>query len=155
LKDIDSIIVEEQYQNSVDNDGETLIPPTLLEFSKTFSEDLLSTFNVNAPVDTGKSAGRQSIFITLGNSSKFVDAAGRPTAEGYEIQVTKNGISIIGASPLGAWWGTRSLLQQGVLSKNQALVQGTAIDAPGWGIRGAFVRQFSIYSLLMLTVPCS
>jgi hexosaminidase len=119
-----------------------LIPPTLLEFSRTFSEDLQSTFNLKAPVITGNSAQPNSIFITLGDSSAFVDAAGRPTSEGYAIEVTKNGIFITGASPLGAWWGTRSILQQGTLNKDLELSLGNAVDAPGWGIRGAFVRIY-------------
>jgi hexosaminidase len=132
--------VDEQYQNSVDNDGETLMPPTLLEFSKTFSDDLQSALNLKTSVVTGKSAEPNSLFITLGDSSAFVDAAGRPTSEGYEIEVTQHGICIVGASPLGAWWGTRSILQQGVLSKNLEISLGNATDSPGWGIRGAFVR---------------
>lgn len=134
-----SIIVDAQYQNSVDTDGETLIPPTLLEFSQTFSADLQSTFHLKVPVTTGKSAQRNSIFITLGNSSTLLDAAGRPTSEGYEIHVMAHGISITGASPLGAWWATRTILQQGILNKNAELSLGKASDAPGWGIRGAFV----------------
>lgn len=140
---VNSIIVDAQYQNSVDNDGETLIPPTLLQFSQTFSADLQSTFQLKASVTTGKSAQPNSIFITLGNSSALVDAAGRPTSEGYQIEVTTNGVSITGASPLGAWWGTRTILQQGILNKDARLSLGKATDAPGWGIRGAFVRWIS------------
>jgi hexosaminidase len=145
LSQLDSIIVDEQYQNAVDEDGETLIPPTLLSFSQTFSEDLLSTLKLKVPVVTGKSAEPKSIFITLGDASAFLDAAGRPTSEGYEIQVTDQGILVIGASPLGAWWGTRTILQQGVLSDNLQLTVGNATDAPGWGIRGAFVRSALYY----------
>lgn len=118
-----------------------MIPPTLLEFSTTFSGDLQSTFNLKVPVVTGDAIKPNSIFVTLGDSSSLVDAAGRPTSEGYEIEVTQNSITIAGASPLGAWWGTRSILQQGVLNKNLQLSQGKATDAPGWGIRGAFVRK--------------
>lgn len=124
----------------MDNDGETLIPPTLLEFSRTFAQDLQSTFDLKIPVITGRSAVPRSIFVTLKDSSTFLDAAGRSTAEGYEIEITKYGIVITGASPLGAWWGTRTILQQGVLDKKLELSLGTATDAPGWGIRGAFVR---------------
>ncbi|KAH8807413.1 beta-hexosaminidase [Xylogone sp. PMI_703] len=139
LRGVHSIIVDQKYQNHVDNDGETLIPPTLLQFSQTFSQDLQSTFNLRVPVITGRSAAPGSVFVTLGNPNNFRDAAGRPTSEGYEIQVTRNGITITGASPLGAWWGTRSILQQGVLNKNLELSLGTAKDAPGWSIRGAFL----------------
>lgn len=136
-----SIVVDERYQNSVDDNGETLIPPTLLSFSQTFAEDLQSTFKLKVPVVPGKSAKPNSIFISLGDASAYLDAAGRPTSEGYEIQVTEHGISIIGASPLGAWWGTRTILQQGVLNENLELSTGNATDSPGWGVRGAFVRS--------------
>jgi hexosaminidase len=77
--------------------------------------------------------------MTIGNSSHYLDAAGRPTSEGYSINITKDGIVITGASPLGAFWGTRSILQQGVLSNGMQLSLGNAIDAPGWGVRGTFV----------------
>lgn len=72
--------MDSQYQNSVNNEGETLIPPTLLEFSTTFSGDLQSTFNLKVPVVTGDAIKPNSIFVTLGDSSSLVDAAGRPTS---------------------------------------------------------------------------
>lgn len=149
MSSVRSIVVDERYQNSVDNEGETLIPPTLLSFSKTFSEDLQSTFKLKVPVIAGKSAAPNSIFISLGDASTFLDAADRRTSEGYEIQVTEQGISVIGASPLGAWWGTRTILQQGALNKNLELSTGNATDSPGWGVRGAFVR-----SLFLSVSPC-
>jgi hexosaminidase len=64
------------------------------------------------------------------------------TSEGYSIHVTIYGIVITGASPLGAFWGTRSILQQATLSGGMKLSLGSAIDSPGWAIRGAFVRTF-------------
>lgn len=139
-----SIVVDSAYQNTVDNNGETLIPPTLKSFASTFSADLLSSLDLKVPVTTSKSAGKNSIFLTLGNSSDYLDAAGRPTSEGYSIQVTAQGIVITGASPLGIWWGTRSILQQGVLSEKLSL--GSATDSPGWGIRGTFVSLQTPFS---------
>lgn len=139
LKGLKSIIVDAKYQTAVNTEGETLIPPTLLEFSKTFGRDLSSTLSLNVPVTIGKSASKNSIFMTIGNASDYLDAAGRPTSEGYSLEITSQGITVIGASPLGAWWGTRSLLQQAVLDVDMKLEVGKAIDAPGWGIRGTFV----------------
>jgi hexosaminidase len=142
LKDLKFVIVNTHYENSVNTEGETLIPPTLKEFAETFSDDLSTTLGLAVPVKTSHYPAKDSIFITLGNSSTWLDAAGRPTSEGYTIDVTNDGITITGASPLGAWWATRSILQQGVLNSEMELSIGSAKDAPGWGIRGAFVSLF-------------
>lgn len=140
LNRLASIIVDSDYQNVVNTEGETLIPPTLLSFAKTFGTDLEFSLGLNIPVITGKASAKNSIFMTISkNSSEFLDAAGRPTSEGYSIDVTSHGIVITGASPLGAWWGTRTILQQGVLDNSMELTLGSATDAPGWGIRGTFV----------------
>lgn len=139
LTQLSSIIVDVNYQNSVDTEGETLIPPTLGAFASTFSDDLQSSLNLKVPVTTGNTAGSNSIFLTIGKASDYLDAAGRPTSEGYSIDVTSGGIVITGASPLGVWWGTRSVLQQGVLNSDLNLKFGSAIDAPGWGVRGLMV----------------
>ncbi|KAE8443659.1 hypothetical protein EG329_001517 [Mollisiaceae sp. DMI_Dod_QoI] len=139
LKQLKSIVVDSKYQDSVNTEGETLIPPTLKSFASTFSEDLASVLDLKVAVVTGKAAGKNTIFMTIGNSSDYLDAAGRPTSEGYSIDVTSHGIVITGASPLGAWWGTRSILQQGILDDDMKLALGSASDAPGWGIRGTFL----------------
>ncbi len=67
----------------------------------------------------GEEAAPNSIFITLDSSTKFQDVAGRNTSEGYKLSVTNDGITIAGASPLGAWWGTRSVLQAAVLNTRE------------------------------------
>lgn len=144
LKHLGSIIVDSDFQNAVNTEGETLIPPTLLSFAKTFATDLQSSLGLNVPVVTGRSSAKNAIFITISkNTSEFLDAAGRPTPEGYSIDVTSRDIVIAGASPLGAWWATRSILQRGILDNKMILSLGSATDAPGWGIRGAFVSLSS------------
>ena len=148
LKQVKFIIVDSEYENAVDSKGETLIPPTLKAFASTFSEDLSSSLSVKVPVVTGTVASSNSIFLTIGNASHYLDAAGRPTSEGYSIDVSHQGIVVTGASPLGAWWGTRTILQQGVLADNMALSYGSATDAPGWGIRGTFVSLTEIVTEL-------
>ncbi|KAI8289642.1 hypothetical protein K4K60_008320 [Colletotrichum sp. SAR11_57] len=91
------IIVHEQYADSVDDKGETLIPPTLRSFAETFSEDLASVLNLSIPVTTGTAAEQGSIFLTLDeDASKFKDAAGRETSEGYALNVTIDGVRIAG-----------------------------------------------------------
>lgn len=139
LKSLKSIIVNTHHAESVNTEGETLIPPTLKAFAHTFSDDLSTSLGLTVPVKTSHFSAKDSIFITIGNSSTWLDAAGRPTSEGYSIDVTSDGIVITGASALGAWWATRSILQQGILDPNMDLSYGSATDAPGWEIRGAFL----------------
>lgn len=138
LQHLSSIVVDSRYSHSVDNDGQTLIPPTLGEFAKTFRDDLYSSLAIDLPLRYSPTPGHNVIFLTLKNNSGFHDAADRYTSEGYELNINSDGITISGASPLGTWWGTRSLIQVATLGKN-VLPQGTAVDAPGWASRGLVV----------------
>lgn len=55
--------------------------------------------------------------------------------EGYELDVNSGGIRIKSASPLGLYWGTRTLLQ--MLRQNPAGVPcGSAVDFPRYQVRG-------------------
>ncbi|RDW89783.1 beta-hexosaminidase [Coleophoma cylindrospora] len=137
FRNIKSIIVDSKYASSVNTAGETLIPPTLLEFATTFSEDVESKWGMNLDIVQGTKAIANSIFITIGNNSAFVDVAGRWTGEAYALEVS-DGITITGASPLGAWWGTRSILQQAVLG-DMTMPQGNGVDSPRWANRGFMI----------------
>lgn len=137
LKSVNAIVVDSRYSNATDLNGTTLIPPTLYAFAQTFAEDL-HPYAGDVPVWLGSAASTGSIFVTLGDEEAFLDAAGRPTSEGYTLSVTKRDVTIIGASPLGVWWGTRTILQQAAL-RDGKLPVGSGTDAPGWGIRGAML----------------
>lgn len=116
LNEINNIIVDCRFANSVNLNGETLIPPTLHEFAETFAQDL-GSLDVNVDCLDEASASNGSIFLTLGDPSDYLDVAGRESAEGYTLSVSESGIKIVGASPLGAWWGTRTVLQQVSISE--------------------------------------
>jgi len=146
LKQLRFIVVDTKYENAINTDGETLIPPTLTSFASTFRDDLSSALKLKVELSSDTAAVQDSIFMTIGNSSDYLDAAGRPSSEGYTIDVSPKGIMVTGASPLGAFWGTRSILQQGLLSEDMKLSLGSAIDAPGWGIRGTFVSVLAVQS---------
>lgn len=134
-----SIVVDLRYKNTVDTDGKTLIPPSLTDFAHTFASDLAG-LGVDVPVETASSAGKHTVFLTLASDpGTFLDAAGRASSEGYELTVSPSGVTISGASPLGVWWGTRTLLQQLKLGE-MSLAIGTGTDAPAWGTRGVMVR---------------
>ncbi|KAI1777648.1 glycoside hydrolase family 20 protein [Hypoxylon cercidicola] len=135
ITSVKELIVDSKFAESRDETGETLIPPSLQDFAKTFAADLSSTLDLDVSVSNGNGATPDSIFLTLGDPSKYVDVAGAQTAEGYTLSVNSSGIVISGASPLGVWWGTRTVLQQAILS-NSSLPYGEGDDAPGWRNRG-------------------
>ncbi|KAF6806339.1 glycosyl hydrolase family 20 [Colletotrichum sojae] len=128
------IIVHADFATAVDERGQTLIPPTLQAFAETFASDMAIALGRTIPVETGAGAEEGAVFLTLGDAADFTDAAGRETSEGYALNVTVDGILISGASPLGAWWGTRTVMQQLALGGEVPL--GYGVDSPGWGTRG-------------------
>ncbi|KAI9036350.1 glycoside hydrolase [Aspergillus affinis] len=155
LDQLTTIVVDIDYADAVDHDGQTLIPPTLHQFAETFQEDLESSIGLSLPLNLSSDSIPDSIFLTLTNNSDFQDAAGRPTAEAYTLNIHDNGIIIAGASPLGAWWGTRSLIQTAVVAGRE-LPQGSGLDAPGWANRGVMLdvgRHY--YPPEFLTEMCS
>jgi hexosaminidase len=132
---VESIIVDSRYATVVDDLGQTLIPPSLQAFAATFAEDLGQILHHQVRVTVGGSCSRGDIFLTISDSKDHVDVAGRKTSEAYSLSVSETGITIAGASPLGVWWGTRTILQQTTLSKG-SLPYGFAVDSPGWATRG-------------------
>lgn len=140
LSDVKEIIVDSRYVNAIDHQGQTLIPPTLHEFAETFQSDLNEIFGVDVKVSSGSKRKPDSIFLTLGNNTAFVNAAGRYTSESYELTVDGHGAVITGASPLGAWWATRSIIQLATVGDLE-IPKGSAVDAPGWGSRGVMVSS--------------
>lgn len=144
LSTIIAINVDPRFSQSVDNDGETLIPPKLIDFANIFADDLRNSHEIDTLVFVRGKGSAKSIFLTVDKNGSFTDAAGRPTSEGYSIDISASGITIAGASPLGTWWGTRTLLQQMTLL-NKTVPYGRITDAPGWGTRGMMLdtgRQY-------------
>lgn len=156
LKQVRNIIVDASHANDKDWRGTTLIAPTLYEFATTFADDLKSSLDVDARVvNSSCHNSEDSIVLTIGSASDYLNAAGEETSEGYTLNVTSSGIVITGASPLGAWWGTRTVLQLGILD-NGSVPVGSGIDSPGWQDRGMMLdagRHF--YPADMLAEMCS
>ncbi|ORX95926.1 glycoside hydrolase, catalytic core [Clohesyomyces aquaticus] len=134
LSTLDCIVVDAKYAETVDERGQTLIPPTLKEFAETFAGDL-KLLGGTGSVRVGDRPSAGSIFLTVGERSTYIDVAERQASEGYFLNVSSDGITITGASPLGAWWGTRTILQQAALS-NGSIPYGVGTDSPWWATRG-------------------
>ena len=136
IKGLTELVVDSRYADSRDTTGETLIPPSLGDFANTFAKDLESVLNLELDVALAEDASPDSLFLTVNETAEYLDASGAQTAEGYTLTVSDSGVVVSGASALGAWWGTRTILQQAVLSEDSAIPYGETKDAPGWGIRG-------------------
>ncbi|KAI0481881.1 glycoside hydrolase family 20 protein [Xylaria cf. heliscus] len=136
LSSLKSIIVDSAYAYNVDKSGETTVPQTLHQFGGVFASNVLDIWgfqNISLPI--GPAPQNNSIFLTLLEKNPYRYANGETSAEAYEMEVTPWGITVRGASPLGVWWGTRSLLQMAILTGGE-LPLGTVVDSPGWKIRG-------------------
>ena len=115
----------------------------MLDFAQTFREDLLAIAPSThiPPVQLFSSAKQgNTVLIDVDPSLNLTLFNGNPTDEGYKITVTQKIVSILAPAPIGAWWGTRTLLQQiaFALANNgePSLPAGEIVDSPGWEVRG-------------------
>ncbi|KAI1261860.1 glycoside hydrolase family 20 protein [Xylariaceae sp. FL1019] len=129
------IAFPEEFSDCRDDNGETLIPPSLSEFARTFADDFSHVLGHGPIISTTEDERTDVIYLTIDDSSEYVDVSGRPTSEGYTLSITPTGVNISGPSPLGLWWGSRTLLQLAILT-DSALPLGSIVDAPGWSTRG-------------------
>lgn len=134
------IVVDSAYAASTQDDGLTLIPPSLHSFAQTFAADVKELFpSSSASVSLGPESSLNKlsnyVFVTLDPSANYTLASGSPTTEGYEMEVTSQGVKISAAGAKGAFWATRTLLQGFVLSGGQ-FPASVIKDQPDWRTRG-------------------
>ncbi|KAJ7839581.1 glycoside hydrolase superfamily [Mycena olivaceomarginata] len=132
------IIVDSAFQN-------TGSPVSLIGYANTFREDLVSiTGFTELPGVQAKSLqdapnAASAIFLTLGATGHNY-YSGVATEEGYDFAIRGASYVIKGSGALGAWWGTRTLLQQVALTTGSAagisFAAGSGSDTPGWEVRG-------------------
>ncbi|KAL1644227.1 hypothetical protein SLS58_004507 [Diplodia intermedia] len=134
-----SIYIENTFASIADSQGLTLIPPSALDFAETFQHELYELFGANWTLQkvNGIPTNGSGIFLGAftGNSSQLTYEDGTPTEEGYELAISSNRVYIGGAGARGMWWGTRTLLQQLLLS-NGTIPATNIVDAPAYATRG-------------------
>ncbi|KAJ5875748.1 Beta-hexosaminidase subunit alpha/beta [Penicillium subrubescens] len=140
LKKADHIIyLQDDLAHWRDQNGLTLIPPSGLEFARTLRKDLEEITNSSWQIRTVKEPPKQALGVFLSRSktpSDFTYEDGTVTEEGYELIVEHNRVSIQGSGARGMWWGTRTLLQQLMLSPHATIPAGRVKDAPAYATRG-------------------
>ena len=123
-----------------DSGGLTLIPPSGKEFAQTFVEDLTSVtgdiWTLKLTDDPGNVASGILMSRYEGDKAELVYEDGTPTEEGYNLEAAGGKVIIRGTGSRGAWWGTRTLLQQLMISNWTSLPKLSITDAPAYATRG-------------------
>lgn len=105
--------------------------PTLLQRTKLFAKELSRIFGREIKIETKQRPGKKDISIALGSE----EGLGNLGKEGYALISDENGLHILASDPLGAFWGTRSILQV-FKQYNNTFPCGIAIDYPQYPLRG-------------------
>ncbi|KAI0399997.1 putative beta-N-hexosaminidase [Xylaria palmicola] len=145
-----------------DTSGLSLIPPSGLEFARTFVQDLKESSGEKWSLEINDAPPPDATGIFLqelcGEAGQLTYEDGTPTEEGYVMEIGANRAVIHGSGSRGMFWGTRTLLQQLVLSNWTALPELNVTDAPAYGTRGymldagrkwyapAFLRELCTYA---------
>lgn len=145
------VVVDSLQASSRKDNGLTLIPPTLMDFSNIFLSDIKEIFPdvsvsmVSLPVQPSSKPANGDIVLTIlpdNLAAAFTLAKGAPTTEGYQINVTSSSVVISGAGAKGVFWGTRTFLQGLVLTKG-TFPSGVVKDQPDWQTRGFMLGRSS------------
>ncbi|KAA8647709.1 beta-N-acetylhexosaminidase [Aspergillus tanneri] len=136
-----TIYIRDQFASHRDQGGLTLIPPSALEFAQTFSQDLKEVTGSSWDVQTVDvfPPDRTGIFLDQVEEiyrHEFIYENGKPTEEGYELDVQSDRVLIRGSGARGMWWGSRTLLQQLLLADKKPIPSGRVVDAPSFSTRG-------------------
>ncbi|KEY67939.1 hypothetical protein S7711_02147 [Stachybotrys chartarum IBT 7711] len=135
------IYIEEGIASEADTDGLTLIPPSGSAFASLFRENIGTVTGDEWSLEIVQSLPRNASGILLGSFtgddiSTVTYENGIATSEGYEIVVSSSSVFIGGTGARGMWWGTRTLLQQLMISGDSSLAAGRYVDAPAYATRG-------------------
>ena len=139
-----TVYVTKELASQRDSGGLTLIPPSGEEFAQTFVEDLVSATGEAWSLEITDSPGdvASGILMTTyeetadDDGTKFAYEDGTPTEEGYVLEVAGGKAIIRGSGSRGAWWGSRTLLQQLMIANWTSLPEHTVTDAPAYATRG-------------------
>ncbi len=105
--------------------------PTLQARVELFAKELSEIFGREIKVLNQSRPGKKDICIALAQDEKM-DNLGK---EAYALISKENGLRVVASDPLGAFWGTRTILQV-FKQHNNTFPCGTAVDYPQYPLRG-------------------
>ncbi|KAK8020992.1 glycoside hydrolase family 20 protein [Apiospora arundinis] len=135
------IYVQSALASRRDTGGLSQIPPSGHEFAETFRDDLTRLTKSEWSLEVVESFGnsnKSGLFLDLSRdaSADFRYASGESTEEGYILRVLPGRAWITGSGARGMWWGTRTLLQQFMITNWTSVPAGEYTDAPAYATRG-------------------
>lgn len=104
--------------------------PTLKARLELFAKELSEIFGREIKI-LNKQRGKKDIAVSIAPDEEI----GNLGKEGYAIISDENGLRIIASDPLGAFWGTRTILQV-FKQHNNTFPRGIAVDYPQYPLRG-------------------
>ncbi|KAI8625051.1 glycoside hydrolase family 20 protein [Xylariaceae sp. FL1651] len=122
-----------------DSGGLTLIPPTGQEFAQVFIDDLNEVSGKRWTLEVIEVPPVPASGILLNFSDDLATLSyenGEFTEEGYVLEIAGGRAVISGSGSRGMWWGTRTLLQQMILSNWTTVPALRITDAPAYETRG-------------------
>ncbi|KAI0876109.1 putative beta-N-hexosaminidase [Hypoxylon argillaceum] len=135
-----TVYITENLASHRDINGLTLIPPSGLEFARVFIDDLSQASGNQWTLEIVPVLPTNVTGIVLdhlhGTAPSLVYEDGSSTEEGYVLDIRDNRAVIRGSGARGMWWGTRTLLQQLLLSNWTSLPASHMADAPAYATRG-------------------
>ncbi|KAI0444036.1 glycoside hydrolase family 20 protein [Xylaria telfairii] len=135
-----TVYITKSLASHRDTSGLTLIPPSGLEFAQLFVDDLNEASPKKWILDVVDAPPTNASGIILkefpGDAASLSYEDGNPTEEGYMMEIGANRAVISGSGARGAWWGTRTLLQQLMVSNWTALPASRVTDVPAYASRG-------------------
>lgn len=105
--------------------------PTLKARAELFAKELSEIFGREIKILNKQRPGKKDISFAIAPDN----AIGNLGKEGYGIISDENGLHILASDPLGAFWGTRTILQV-FKQHNNTFPCGIAIDYPQYPLRG-------------------
>ena len=105
--------------------------PTLKARVELFAKELSEIFGREVKVLEQARPGKKDICIALAPDEKM-DNLGK---EAYALISNENGLLVVASDPLGAFWGTRTILQV-FKQHNNTFPCGAAVDYPQYPLRG-------------------
>lgn len=137
-----TIYITSKLASRRDEGGLTLIPPSGQEFAATFQDELVDITKDEWSLEVVDALHEDATGILLdlfdeqSGNGNFTYESGIPTEEGYELQNGNGKAIITGSGARGMWWGTRTLLQEFMLSNWTSIPVNTFRDAPAYETRG-------------------
>lgn len=108
--------------------------PTLRERAELFASELSEIFGREIAVLDRARPGKNDINLMVEVASGDSDSANLGK-EGYILGAMSDGLYIVATDPIGAFWGTRSVLQV-FKQNNNTFPCGIAVDYPQYPLRG-------------------